>query len=270
MIVHVDGFFVQATGTTPAQAGVGVFFGKNSSHNTSKRFERRQLSHAVFANDARNRDHPGVALNQTTPVYAAVVDALQRLRLRFYPVREALVEKHGQYNSGQAARDALRFRVILVTKSQELIDSLAAINDSYTIGTLNGEAFTRAKEAAKAKARARKKRSGKGKGKSQAESSEAAGSASASTLHTAVKGLVDWDEFTPTEGDEKVVVFSKQTGGVIANSDGIIAVMRETAMLNILGISVAYYLQPAKVNMAEALAKRAVVTASSHAASAKA
>lgn len=260
MIVHVDGFFVQATGATPAQAGVGVFFGKNSIHNTSKRFERRQLSHDVFGDDARNRDHPGVALNQTTPVYAAVVAALQRLRIRFLPAREALVQDHSRFNSGHAVRNALRFKVILVTKSKELIDSLAAIKDSYTIGTLSGPAFDRAKEAAKAKARARKKRSGKGKGKAPAESYEATDSASTSTAPPAVKGHVDWDGFAPTEGDEKLVVFSKQTGGVIANSDGIIAVMRETAMLNILGVSVEYYLQPAKANLAEGLAKNALVT----------
>jgi hypothetical protein len=260
MIVHVDGCFVQATGTTPAQAGLGVFYGKSSKHNTSKRFERRQLSHCVFTDDARNRDHPGVALNQTTPVYAAVVDALQRLRRHIFPAREALVEKHGQWNSGHAARDALRFRVIVVTKSKELIDSLAAINDTYTIGTLNGQAFTRAKDVAKTKARARKKRSGKGKSKGQAEGSQAAGLASTSTSPTAIEGSVDWDVFTPAEGDEKIVVFGKQTGGVIANSDGIVAVMRETAMLNILGVTVEYYLQPAKANLAEVLAKSALVT----------
>lgn len=171
------------------------------------------------------------------------------------PARDALIEEMGLHSSGHAVRDASRLKLILVVDSKEFVENMASVDGSYTITALKEEAFTRAKEAAKGKAKSKKKRA---KGKAKVEDSGAAAAAGTSASSDGIEGHVDWEDFEPTERSDKVVVVSQQTGNVVANSDGIVAVVRETALLNVLGVTIEYYLQPAKANLADGLAKKAL------------
>lgn len=255
VFVHVDGAFTPAcagtvagahgqgegsegsagpsasTAAREARAGMGVYFAEGSKYNLSEAFDRSVFKFA----DPRNGNHPAVVLNQVTPQLAAVVRALATVRERVVPERAGEVRAASACNSWHAARGAERFRVVVCTDSLDVVDAMCyrLYNDWWPRG-LNEAVVASARKAEKAKNKGKKAKKAK-EGK---------------TPVPVPRGHVSWDDFVVKENNGKLVLVSKSTGCLVPNSDGILKIAREVALLGAEGVTVCYYLISAKENVA--------------------
>lgn len=104
LIVHIDGA-CPGNGVTPIQSSIGVYFGPQSSHNTSRLL---------------NNPNP---TNQSAELTAAIY-AIQRVRNTVRPRREQIVGQRYATASADRLRDTEQFRLVVATDSSYVVECM--------------------------------------------------------------------------------------------------------------------------------------------------
>ena len=119
LIVSVDGA-CPSNGADSARAGIGIFFQKDSKFNRSEPFAA-----------------PGRVTNQTAEL-AAIARALEIVRKDIMPEREKHVRRAGRTNSESAINNAKHLRLIVVTDSSYIVESMCSHLLKWTFNPATG------------------------------------------------------------------------------------------------------------------------------------